>query len=132
MRTATNADRISEFAVWVGAASAAVVGACAVVAFAFGDGLITLKYVLFVVGFALFGLGSLAIQPKSKRRDRERVTLDTDEAWDVETRLMRLPPLRERAIPFEERVSRNVKAFVTSLVVLGVSLLLELVAGVGV
>jgi hypothetical protein len=132
VQTASNVARISEFAVWVGAASAAVVAACAAVAFVFGDGLLTLKYALFVVGFALFGLGSVAIQPKSKRRDRKRVTLNTGQAWRIETKLTRLPPLRGRTIPFEERVSRNVKVFATSLVVLGVSLALELVAGVGV
>jgi len=35
-------------------------------------------------------------------------------------------------IPFEKRVSRNVKMFATSLVVLAVSLSLEVVAGVSV
>ena len=132
MRTTSNIARAGEFAVWVGAASAGVIAACAVAAYVFGDGPITLKYALFVVGFVLFGLGGLAIQPKSKRRDRERVTFETGAAWDVEDRLMRLPPLRGRTIPFEERVSRDVKVFATSLVVLAVSLLLEFVAGVSV
>lgn len=131
MRKASDAARIGEFVVWVGTASAAVVVACAAGAYAFGDGAITLKYALFVVGFALFGLGGLGIQPKSKRRDSQRVTVETERAWDVEDRLTRLPPLRGRTIPFEERVSRDVKVFATSLVVLAVSLSLEFVAGVG-
>ncbi|WP_435094918.1 DUF7555 family protein [Halorubrum sp. N11] len=132
MQTASSLARISEFVVWVGAASTAVVVACAAVAYAFGDGLLTLKYVLFVVGFALFGLGGVAIQPKPKRRDHKRVSFDTEQAWEIEARLMRLPPLREMTVPFENRVSRNVKLFVTSLVILAVSLSLEFVAGVGV
>jgi len=65
--------------------------ACATVAYAFGDGLLTLKYVLFVVGFALFGLGGLAIQPKAKRRDRKRVSFDTEQEWEIEARLAQLP-----------------------------------------
>jgi hypothetical protein len=132
VQTASNSARVSEFAVWVGAASIGVVAGCAAVAYVFGDGLLTLKYVLFVVGFLLFGLGGLAIQPKAKRRDRERVSFDTEQPWGIEERLTRLPPLREMTIPFEERVSRNVKIFVTSLVVLAVSLSLEVVAGIGV
>ncbi|ACM55670.1 DUF7555 family protein [Halorubrum lacusprofundi] len=132
MQTASSFARISEFAIWVGAASTVVVVACATVAYAFGDGLLTLKYVLFVVGFALFGLGGLAIQPKAKRRDRKRVSFDTEQEWEIEARLAQLPPLRGMTIPFEKRVSRNVKMFATSLVVLAVSLSLEVVAGVSV
>lgn len=109
MQTASSFARISEFAIWVGAASTVVVVACATVAYAFGDGLLTLKYVLFVVGFALFGLGGLAIQPKAKRRDRKRVSFDTEQEWEIEARLAQLPPLRGMTIPFEKRVSRNVK-----------------------
>lgn len=132
MQTTSNSARFSEFAVWVGAASAGVIAGCAAVAYLFGDGLLTLKYALFVVGFFLFGLGGLAIQPKAKRRDHERITLDTEQAWGIEERLARLPPLCAVAIPFEERVSRNLKLLATSLVVLAVSLALEVVAGVGV
>lgn len=132
MRTASNAARIGEFVVWVGTASTAVIVACATGAYAFGDGAITLKYTLFVVGFVLFGLGGLGIQPKSKRRDRQRVTFETERAWDIEDRLTRLPPLRDRTIPFEERVNRDIKLLATSLVVLAVSLSLEVVADIGV
>ncbi len=130
MQTPSNAAQV-EFAVWVGAASAAVVTACAVGAYTLGNGILTLKYALFVVGFALFGLGGLAIQPAGKRRERKRVSFDTGRAWAIEDRLARLPPLRGRTIPFEKRVSRDAKIFATSLVVLGVSLVLEVGAGVG-
>lgn len=132
MRTTSNVARVGEFAVWVGVASITVVAACVVGAYALGDGAITLKYVLFVVGFILFGLGGLGIQPKSKRRDRQRVTFETERAWDIEDRLAQLSSLRNQTVPFEDRVSRDTKLLATSLVVLGVSLSLELVADVGV
>lgn len=132
MRTTSNVAWVGEFAVWVGVASITVVAACVVGAYALGDGAITLKYVLFVVGFILFGLGGLGIQPKSKRRDRQRVTFETERAWDIENRLAQLSSLRSQTVPFEDRVSRDTKLLATSLVVLGVSLSLELVADVGV
>ncbi|WP_416838225.1 hypothetical protein [Haloferax sp. DFSO52] len=116
--------QFTEFALWVATVVAAIVGAFAVVSFVLGSGLLTLKYILFVVGFLLFGVGSFAIQPKSPRRDRKRVTLDSDSEYGFEARIQDILPSEGR-LPLEERVSRNTKLFVVSLVILGVSYLLE-------
>lgn len=128
----SNTLRAVELVVWVGAVSAAIVAVAALGALVFGDGLVTLKYALFILGFLLFGVGSFGIQPKSPKREKKRFTVDTDDTWGFEEKLQQVPPLRDKTIPIGERVSRDVKMFLTSLVVLGVSLALEYGLGVSV
>lgn len=135
--------RAADFTLWVVTVSAAVVAVGAVLSFALGDGLLTLKYLLFVVGFLMFGVGSIGIQPRSmRRRAKERAgedtgrptlgSLSTDDGseYGFEERLHTLPPLRDEWLPPDDRVSRDWKLFVTSLVVLAVSLWLEVGVGV--
>lgn len=62
--------RLLEFVLWVLAASAAVIAASLTVGLAVGGDLLTGKYVLFVVGFLLFGVGSFLLQPSRPRRAR--------------------------------------------------------------
>jgi hypothetical protein len=130
-----------EAAYWIAVVTAGIVAVGSVPAVATGGGLMTLKYFLFVVGFLLFGIGSFAIQPKSPRLgDKSKfrqpvarifsMSLDGDEAFRFEKLIQRLPPLRDRTIALEHRVSRNTKLFLTSLVVLGVSFFMEAVLGV--
>lgn len=132
VRVTSNTHRAVDLIVWVCAVAAAIVAVSGGASFLFGNGLLTLKYVLFYIGFLLFGLGSFGIQPKRPSKDTKRITVESDSAWGFEERLHDLPPLRDLQIPVEDRVSRDVKVFVTSLVVLGVSLVLELFAGVSV
>lgn len=122
--------RLADFVLWVTTVGAAVVGVSAVIAFAVGGGLLTLKLLLFVVGFLMFGVGSVGIQPKSPHRDEKLFSLDTITEYGFEERIQEVPPLRDNVLPFEERVSRDGKVFATSLVVLSVSLLLEVGLGV--
>lgn len=143
--------RLAEFLLWVAVVSTGVVAVSAVVAFAVGDGLLTLKFVLFVVGFLLFGVGSVGIQPKSLRRQRaERagedplesdgrrhptlgsLSTDSDTEYGFEKRILQVPPLRDERLALDDRVSRDWKLFATSLVVLAVSLGMELWLGVSV
>jgi len=129
-----NVLRYVELLYWVGAASGGVLLVLAVPAFLVGDGLLSLKYALFVVGFLLFGAGSFAIQPSPRGRGPVSrlfsFGIDDDAAFGFEPRLQDLPPLRRSHLAAEQRVSRNVKLFVTSLVLLGISIGLE--AGLGV
>lgn len=62
--------RLLEFVLWVLAASAAVIAASLTVGLVVGGDLLSGKYVLFVVGFLLFGVGSLLLQPSRPRRGR--------------------------------------------------------------
>ena len=55
--------RVLEFCQWVLGASAAVVVGSLALGLVVGGDLLTGKYVLFVVGFLLFGAGALMLQP---------------------------------------------------------------------
>lgn len=59
--------RLVDFVLWVAVASSVVVVASLVLGVVVGRDLLTGKYVLFVVGFLLFGLGSFLIQPSRPR-----------------------------------------------------------------
>lgn len=122
--------RLVELGVWVSAVTTTIVAVAAVPSFLLGTGLLTLKYVLFAVGVLLFGLASIAIQPKRPRRDSELVTTETADEYAFEARLQTLPPIAGRRLPFDDRISRDTKLFVVSLLVLGVSALLEYGFGV--
>ena len=123
--------RIVDFALWVGAASGVVLVVCAVPAFVLAD-LLVMKYLSFLLGVVLFGVGSLAIQPRRPQQDHKRLTLEVGSETRFEATLHRLPPLRDHHLPFDERVSRDTKLFAVSVVVLCVSFVLEVAFGVSV
>jgi hypothetical protein len=58
------------------------------------------------------------------------VTLESDRQTSLEARLQRVPPLRGERVPFDQRIGRDAKVFAASLVVLGVSLVMEFGLGV--
>ncbi|MFB6086350.1 MAG: hypothetical protein ABEJ84_06040 [Halodesulfurarchaeum sp.] len=128
--------RALEALYWILAVSGMVVLGLAVLAFVFGDGLLTLKYLLFVVGFLLFGVGSWSLWAGNRRRPTIWPNIDlgpaeTEEIW-FERRLWSLPGLRGEWLPPQDRVSRSIKLFLASLVVLGSSYLLEAAFGVAI
>lgn len=124
--------RYVEFVFWVLAAAGFVVVVALVLGFAAGEGLLGTKYVLFVVGFLLFGLGSLGIQPTPPHRDEPRLDLDGEYENRLEAAIQDVPPLRDESLPYDARIARGPKLFVASLLVLGVSALLEFGFGVGI
>lgn len=128
--------RYVELVLWVATVSGAVLVLLALPSFLFWNGLLTLKYALFVVGFLLFGVGSFAIQPTPRGKDPVSrlfaFSVDGDIEFGFEERIQQLPPLKDAYLPLSDRVSRNVKLFVSSLVLLGVSLFLEVALGVAV
>lgn len=121
--------RYVEFVFWVAAVAGAIVGVILVPAFLIGEGLLTVKYALFFIGFLMFGVGSFAIQPtphgKGPVSKAFSLSLDGETEYGFEERLQRLPPLKGEWLPVTDRVSRNTKLFVTSLVLLGISIFLE-------
>ncbi|QLH79367.1 hypothetical protein HZS55_19620 [Halosimplex rubrum] len=121
---------VAEFVVWVLAVGGAVAGGTLVVGYLVGGTLVAAKYAVFLAGVALFGLGSFGIQPTPSYRERKRVTLESDRQTGFEARLQRVPPLRGERIPFDNRIGRDKKIFAASLVVLGVSLVMEFGLGI--
>lgn len=132
MRTSTL--RLVEFVYWVGTSTAAILGGLAVLAAVFGNGLLTLKYLLFVVGFLLFGAGTFGMRARLKRRPNRETPSNpyfaSDQELDFEARIQAVWPLRDDPLPFQDRVSRNGKLFATGLLLLAISLFLEVVLGV--
>lgn len=156
-----DADRrlqLFEFALWVAVASVVTVVVGLAAGLLVGGSLRAGKLALFVLGFLLFGVGSVAIQPSGP--DLSGSVYDTEEDTGrrslnplsggpapggessvttvddggtnergFEARLQEVGPLSDHHLPPERRVSRGAKVFATSIVVLAVSFLME-VAGV--
>jgi len=120
----------AEFVVWVFAVGGVVSAGALLVGYLVGGTLVAAKYAVFLVGVALFGLGSFGIQPTPSYKERKRVTLESDRQTSFEARLQRVPPLRGERIPFHNRIGRDKKVFAASLLVLGVSLVMEFGLGV--
>lgn len=152
----TRGLQLVEFLYWVLAVTGIVVGGSLVVGYVIGGDFITVKYTLFLIGVSLFGIGAFGLQPTSPKEtvnasgsergppgpvapeDERRfggyiraVTSTSDVGEHrLEAYIQSLPPLRHQPLRFDQRVRRSVKLFVTGLVVLGVSAILEFVLGV--
>lgn len=126
----SNWPRYVEFVLWVTVVSAIVTLVTAPIGFLIGNSLIGVKYALFVVGVLLFGLGSFGIQPTPPHEDSKRISLDMLGETRLEAFVQTLPPIRDHPVPYDQRVDRGTKLFVTSLVVLGISLIMEFVLGI--
>ena len=122
---------VIEFVLWVGTVATLTVSISLILGFAIGGGLLTAKYAMFVLGFILAGFGSIGLQPERPHKEEKPLNLDTSQNR-LEVRIQELPPLQDEHLRFERRIGRAPKLFVTGLVVLGVSLLLEFGFGVAV
>lgn len=115
-----------------------VVGS-ALVSFPVGGGWVGVKYVLFFVGFFLFGLSAFQLRPKPawKRDDGENGNAANGNGTSgerAETRfqalVQRLPPLGRYGLAPDDRLSPAAKLFVASVLVLLVSFLMESAFGI--
>lgn len=104
-----------------------------VVSVLLGAGLVGVKYGLFLVGTLMFGYGSLKLRPVRRDKDPQnaRFPADTGEETRFQAAVQRLLPERYR-LAYDDRLTDATKLFVTSLVVLAVSFLMETVFGVAV
>ncbi len=131
----TTGLRVLEATYWILAVTAMITVGLGILALA-GNGLLTLKYLLFVVGFLLFGIGAWALWAGSRKRPtiwpEVSIGPDVDDAVWFERRLWDLPGLRGEWLPVHERVSRPIKLFLTGLAVLAISFVMEAVFGIAV
>lgn len=130
----TTVARILDVVSWVLVVAVGTVVFFTIPAFVLGSGLLSLKYLLFVVGFLYFGIGSWILWLRSRRRpsrwfDRS-FGVDPDQEFWFERRLWNHFPLAHRWLPPRERVDRSVKVFLTGMVILLVSYLMETVLGI--
>ncbi len=114
--------------------SVAVILICvsAVVSFALGSDWSGVKYLLFVIGFLLFGAGALMIRPQAawKDDDDDNTLVSSDEETRFQAAVQSIPPLRRYELEPDDRFSTVTRVFVCSLFVLGTSLVMEVVFGV--
>ncbi|WP_276299556.1 DUF7555 family protein [Halorussus lipolyticus] len=132
-------------AVTYGIAVAAVVFVLgALLGFLLGGGLVTAKFVMFVVGILLFGYATFQLRPDApwdtKETDDGKVKVTKNEPsgsviggrdeTTFQAIVQRIPPLSQYSLPPEERLSVGAKLFVASLATLAWSFLMETVFGV--
>lgn len=119
--------------VYAVAVTVAATLACSVVVLATDSGLVGLKVALFLVGFLLFAYGTirlwLALSPADADDTMRPIPRDRT---PFESGLARVAPPLDDLVPMEHRFSPHLKLFIASLLVLGLSLALEVVFGVGV
>lgn len=159
--------RLVDFVLWVATVGGTIIVVSLILGLIVGRDLVTGKYILFVVGFLLFGVGSLLIQPSRPRGDRESALRSNPEFLGgpgfgpvaegndgggstrkrvpdaatlrnqlgapsthqhrFEAKIQTIGPLADQHLPFQQRIGREYKIFVTSLLVLGFSLAMELI-----
>ncbi|UPM43618.1 DUF7555 family protein [Halocatena salina] len=105
----------------------AFVGA-AISSFVFGWGWVGVKFVLFVLGIGLFGIGTFALRPTPPWRDDSR--LPEPDKPVLQARLQRLPPLDSYGLTADERFPTGAKLLLASVFILALSFVLETVFGV--
>ncbi|GAA0287631.1 DUF7555 family protein [Halobacterium noricense] len=120
------------YAVWLTAAFAVVSGVLALLVG--GQVAPGVKYGLFVFGWLAFGYGTFKLLPSRPwKDDDERGPFETAAGEDTQFQALvqRLPPARFRPVPVVHRLPTGVRVFLASLVMLGTSLALEQLFGIG-
>ncbi|RRJ29147.1 DUF7555 family protein [Halocatena pleomorpha] len=99
-----------------------------IVSFALGGGWVGVKFILFLIGIGLFGVGTFALRPTPPWRDHSR--LPTPDRSVLQSRLQRLPPLDAYGLTADERFPTGAKLLLSSVFILALSFVLETVFGV--
>jgi hypothetical protein len=94
------------------------------------------KYGLFVFGWLAFGYGTFLLLPSKPWKDDDTDPFEAAvgggrDATRFQDAVQRLPPARFRPVPSDDRLSTGARIFLGSLVMLGVSIVLEVAFGIG-
>lgn len=108
----------------------------AVLAVAFGAPVAQgVKYGLFVFGWLAFGYSTFLLMPSRAWKDNDSgydpFGAPSNEQTGFQSLVQRLPPARFRQIRPSNRLPTGVRLFVASLLILGTSIVLEQVFGIG-
>lgn len=98
--------------------------------FAVGGGWGGVKYLLFFVGFLLFGVTAFGLRPAGAWTESDGRSSANREETRLQALVQATPPLRRYDLAPAERLSVAAKLFVASVLVLGVSFAMERVFGV--
>lgn len=117
--------------IYGGAVVAVLICGSAVVSFPVGGGWVGVKYVLFFIGFLLFGTSAFQLRPKPpwKRENGDDESTKREETH-FQALVQRVPPLGRYGLAPDERLSPEAKLFVASVLVLVVSYVMETSFGV--
>jgi hypothetical protein len=124
--------------------AAIVFGAGTVVGVLVGGGLVTAKFVMFVVGLLMFGYATFQLRPEppwgTERTEDGKVKVTKNEPkgkviggreeTKFQAMIQRIPPLSRYSLPPDERLSVGAKLFVASLATLAWSFVMETIFGV--
>lgn len=118
--------------VYAVALTAVVLIVSAVISFVLGSAWVGVKYLMFLAGIGMFGLATFKLRPTPPWKDTERLPADRREASPFQRVMTEYSPLDpNRFAPNKrDRLSDGVKLFLTSLLVLVVSFVMETVFGV--
>jgi hypothetical protein len=124
--------------------AALVFGIGSVVGLLVGGGLVTAKFVMFVVGLLMFGYATFQLRPDppwgteqtedgkvkvTKNEPKGKVVGGRDET-KFQSVVQQIPPLSRYSLPPDERLSVGAKLFVASLATLAWSFVMETMFGV--
>lgn len=134
MNTSIWLDRILDVTVYAVSVTLVIALLSAAVSLPFGNILTGVKWGLFIVGWITVAYGSFQLRPKPPKKrignSNSGESGGREETW-FQAQTQRMPPLRRRSIPPERRFSRSLKLFISGVVVLATSFLMETVLGVG-
>jgi hypothetical protein len=113
----------------------AIVGIVSIaISFVLGWGLVGVKFILFVVGFGLFGIATFKLRPTSPRRkdagNESSELSHSDNDSPLQRAIHRVLPLDLSELHPNDRLSDGTKLFLASVLMLVVSFLLESVFSV--
>lgn len=128
------ADRVLDVLMYAVSVTVVFALLSAIVSLPFGNVLTGIKWGLFIVGWITVAYASFQLRPTASWKRVE--TDETDGSGQrEETRfqalIQRLPPLRRRSLPPEQRLSLPLKLFISGVFVLATSFLMETAFGVG-
>lgn len=136
MNTSLWVDRILDALVYAVSVTLVFAVASALVSLPFGNILTGVKWGLFIIGWITLAYGSFQLRPTASWK---RVGDDNEESGEsggraetwFQAQTQRLPPLRRRSIPPERRFPPSLKLFISGVVILVTSFLMEAVFNVG-
>ncbi|UPV75705.1 hypothetical protein M0R89_06475 [Halorussus limi] len=141
---ARRARQTVDAVVYAVAVAGVVFGLGALVGLLVGGGLVTAKYVMFVLGILLFGYATFQLRPdppwdttetedgelKVTRNEPDGRVVNARDETRFQAAVQRIPPLPWYSLPPSERFSIAFKMFLASLATLVWSFVLEAVFGV--
>ena len=98
----------------------------AVVSLPFGDALVGVKFVLFFVGFFIFGVSTFQLRPTPPWKGDEDEPSGEREVTRFEALVQRVSPTERHGLSPDERLSPPAKLFVASVLALCVSYVMEI------